>query len=270
MNKHNQHGFSPLIVVIFIAVTAFVGFAGYKVISDKGEQHGTDNNSPRNSSQNQSASQSASDTSQRDETQPQLQNIGISFDDILYDKYAVSEFATKGMKGFYVFGDALPGNRVNPNFEFSSVKSDAKIISAIDGVVVNIKEQQENGTIDSEVFIQPSENSAWIIGYDHLINVGVKNGDRVKAGALLGNPNVQNNGLARFEIQVNKMTSDGDIHYCPSSLLATSVKDGIASNIIAMMQTWELTTGLELYNPDAQDPIGCRMPTLTPKEAEGV
>lgn len=270
MNKHKQYGFSVVLVILMVAVIGFVGFAGYKVLTDKGSETNMENDgSQQQNSQNAAQTQKQSTSSQKDETEPKFQNVGIGFDDILYDQNALREFKDKGLKGFYVFGDSLPGGRVNPNFEFSSVKKDAKVIAAFDGVITHITKQEENGTTDYEVFLQTSENSAWIVGYDHLINVAVKEGDQVKAGDFLGNPNVQNNGLARFEIQVNKQGSEDDTHVCPASLLADSVKDSVLNSLTAMMQKWESTSGLELYDISAQNPVGCIKLMMTPREAEG-
>lgn len=271
MNKHKQHsqGFSVLIIIVLLAVVTVVGFAGYSVMSKKGDKQDSQQMSSGQNQQNQQG-ENDQQVNRADETTIELQNIGLAtFDDIDYDPYAVRDFDSQGMKGFYVFGDPLPGGRTNPNFEFSSVKKDAKIVAAIDGVIVHIEEQNENNTTDYEVFLQTSENSIWMIGYDHLINVAVKKGDQVKAGDFLGNPNVQGNGLARFEIQVNKETNSTE-HICPATLLADSVKTDILNNLKTSMNTWETTTGKELYNPDQQSPVGCKGKTvLTPAEAEG-
>ena len=267
MNKHKQQsqGFSILIVIALLAMVAVVGFAGYSVMHSKNKKQDSQQMTSNQNRQNQSG-----EPNRTDATEVKLQNLGLSsFDDILYDKFAVAEYASQGRKGFYVFGDPLPGGRINPNFEYSSVKKDAKIVAAIDGVIVHINEQHENGQDDFEVFLQTSEKSIWMIGYDHLINLAVKQGDRVKVGDVLGNPGVQNNGLARFEIQVNKETGTSE-HICPTTLLADSVKDATLNNLKTVMNSWEEKTGLELYNPSEQNPIGCRgKTTLTPAEAEG-
>lgn len=175
-----------------------------------------------------------------------------------------------GLKGFYVFGEKLGGKtdtRLNPNFEYASLKSGSKVISAIDGIVAFIKEQAESK--DSEVFIQPKEGSAWTIGYDHISNVVVKKGAAIKAGDTIGEPAIQNNGLFRFEIQINKDENSSTVHYCPSTLLAASVADKWLADLMAMQDKWESTTGLELYDVSSQTPTGCLKKTMTPSQAEG-
>jgi hypothetical protein len=197
-----------------------------------------------------------------------LQNVGLKdLTGVDYTVNATREFKTNGLKGFYIFGDKLSGGRVNPNFEFSSLKKGTEVVAAIDGVIGFINEQAD--TNDYEVFLQPKDGSAWTIGYDHLVDLKVKKGDVVKAGAVLGTPAVQNNGLYRFEMQINKDVAGVTTHYCPSVLLSAGVKDGILADLGAMQTKWETTSKLELYNLESQSPVGCTKATMSVAEAEG-
>ncbi len=256
MKKLNQAGFHAVEVVIVFLVVGVIGFVGWQVFKTKGEP----------SNQTQAGQQNES----KDETEAdvELQNFGLeSLDDVDVTSQALRDFQSQGLKGFYVFGDKLSGGRTNPNFEFASLKAGTKVVAAIDGVVGFVKQQSETG--DYEVFLQPKENSVWTIGYDHLINVKVKQGDAVKAGDKIGEPAMQNNGFTRFEIQINKDENGSTTHYCPSTLVAASVKDKLLADLAAMQQNWESTSGLELYDTAAQSPVGCIMKTLTPAQAEG-
>jgi preprotein translocase subunit SecF len=191
--KTNQNGFSAVAALLVVVVIALVGLAGWRV-STKSDGIDSKQQQQTASSNNSSASSKEPDL--------ELQNIGLqSIEDVEVTTQAVREYRSNGLKGFYVFGDKLSGNRLNPNFEYASLRSGAKAVSAIDGVVAFIKEQASNK--DSEVFIQPKEGSKWTVGYDHLINVTVKKGDVIKAGDVIGEPAPQNNGLLRFEIQIN-------------------------------------------------------------------
>lgn len=250
MNKQ-ESGSSHIVVVIVLVVIVVIGLVGWRVLA----------------SQNNTTT--TNDARASNEPAPSLQNVGLAnFDSSIdYTTQATREYQTMGLKGFYVFGDKLPGNRLNPNFEFASVTQGTPIISAIDGVVTFIKEQPETG--DSEVMVQPKEGSAWTIGYDHLTNLNVTKGQAVKVGQTLGQPSVQNNGLYRFEFQVNKGDGDNTMHYCPSTLLAANVKQQTLDGLSTMQTKWETTTGLDLYDLAAQNPIGCLVTTLTPARAEG-
>lgn len=262
MNKlhQNEKGFAHLALIAgVIIVLGVIGFAVTRVMNNKNNTDGKQNNSTQEQT-NQNSS----------ETEPDLKlhNFGLaSLDDVLITKDALREYS-EGHKGFYVFGDKLPdGKRQNPNFEMASLKEGTQVVASIDGVVAFIKEQTE--TSDYEVFLQPKENSIWTIGYDHLINLKVKKGDTVKVGDVLGNPQRENNGALRFEIQINKGQNDQTKHICPTTLLADNVKDKVQTELKTMLDSWETKTGYELYDIDAQKPIGCIKTILTPAEAEG-
>lgn len=253
----NQSGMAHVLFVVLVVVITAVGVVGFSVAR---QQKADKPKAPVANTNNTPAT--------KDSPTLSLQNVGLqSFEDILYTKYAVSEYASKGLKGFYVFGDKLSGGRINPNFEFSSVKPGSKVVSAVDGVVAFIKEQPESK--DYEVFVQLPNNTVWTIGYDHLVNLSVKKDEVVKAGTVLGEPAVQNNGLHRFEIQVNKDENGTTTHVCPSTLLASTVKDKVLGDLTAMQNTWESSTGLDLYSIDAQKPVGCLKQSLTVAQAEG-
>ncbi len=264
MSKHKQDGLGIVLISLMIIVLAVIAFAAYTVVGKKSDTAQTsDRSATEQQIDNKKSNQQISD-------ELLLQNIGLdTFDNILYDKYALSAYKTDGLKGFYFFGDTLPGARKNPNFEFSSLKEGTKIIAAVDGTITFINEQPDSA--DKEVFLQTSENSQWIIGYDHLINVTVKKGDKVKAGDVMGEPGVQNNGLRRFEFQVNKkQAGQDDMHMCPSTLLAPSVKDTLLQSLSTMMQQWNATAGESLYDLTIQTPIGCLVESLTPQQAQGI
>ncbi len=252
--KKYQSGFSIIEIFVVLFVLGLVGFIGYTFMSQNNKQI--------------SASKPAAQTKKTDIS---LQNLGLeSIDSVLVDSNALREYDSKGLKGFYVFGDKLGGKsdtRINPNFEFASLKVGTKVVSAIDGIVAFTKEQPESG--DTEVFIQPKEGSIWTIGYDHIANVAVKKGDEIKAGDVIGEPAAQGNGALRFEIQINKDENGTTTHVCPSSLLDERVKGEVLHELFHMMESWESTTGLELYDTTLQNPIGCLKKTMSIDEAEG-
>ncbi len=234
-------------ILVIVLTLSILGFMGFKVFTAQKKDV------PRQTQQPAKSDNLA------------LKNVGLrSLDSVLVSNNALREYASQGLKGFYAFGDKL-GNtgRTNPNFEFASLKSDTKVVAAIDGTVVFIKEQ--SGSDDTEVFLQTFEGSAWMVAYDHLTKLSVKKGDTVKAGDVLGEPVLQGNGLPRFELQINKKQPNGsELSYCPSALLDPSVKDTLISDLTAMMQQWESTSGRELYDIAAQNPAGCLTETVIP------
>ncbi len=247
-----------LVLVLVSAVVGGAGFFTYKNIQNK-EAEELNSNVER------------SPQTKSDDSDIQRQNLGlVSMDSVLVTNDALREYDSMGLKGFYPFGDKLGGKtdtRLNPNFEFSSLKPGTKVISAIDGVVGFIKTQSETG--DSEVFIQPSDGSVWTLGYDHISNVTVKKGQKVKAGDVIGEPAVQGNGALRFEFQINKDEAGVTTHVCPSLKLEANVRDTVLAEITAMEQSWNTVSGMNLYDVASQNPAGCIKKTMTPAQAEG-
>ncbi len=224
MESHtNQLGFSALLIIILLFVAGAVGFAGWRVFSADKQNTGSEQSQTQN-------------TTKQDDQTPVLQNFGINITDGVTVSTDALRDLSRGFKGFYGFGEILPpdNKRANPNFEFSSVKATAPIIAAIDGEVVHIENQSESN--DSEVFLRTSTNSVWTVAYDHLTNIKVKKGDKVKAGDQLGNAAVQNNGLYRFELQVTKEEKGVTTHHCPTALLVDSKKISISSELKTMME----------------------------------
>ena len=252
--RKNQQGFAHwiLILIVFAAIGA-VGF----IVATRGN----------NDKGSNVAMTEASETTDP-EANLEISNFGLSSvkNDLNISNDALRDYESSGLKGFYVFGDKLSGNRLNPNFEFASVKEGVDVISAIDGIVAFIK-QQESG--DYEVYLQPKENSIWTIGYDHLTDLKVKKGDSIKIGAKLGVPAKQGNGQLRFEFQVNKDVDGQTTHVCPSTLLAASAKDTQLAGLASMQDSWETVSGKALYDQALQKPTGCISHTLTPQQAEG-
>ncbi len=248
------------VVLIGIATVAFMTRGNDR---DNGENR---ENTTQNTTQNNGSSNSDSKKVDTNEPAIVLKNVGVASvnSSTVYSRFAVQDYSKSSMKGLYVFGDNLPGNRINPNFEFSSVKADTKVIAAMDGTITFIKEQAESK--DSEVFLQTKENSIWIIGYDHLVDLKVKKGDTVKAGDVLGMPAVQNNGLYRFEMQINKEVGGVTTYHCPVSLLDPAVKASVEADLTTTLNAWEAVLKQDLYNQSSLSPMGCTKPVLEASE----
>lgn len=258
--KRNKDGGFFSIGLLVILVVAVVAVAAFFVLRSKDSDKNNSSQTTGNKSGNDDGEDSIS-----------LYNLGIaSMDEVNITTDATRDFTKSGHKGFYIFGDILPGTPVrhNPNFEFASMKEGAELISAIDGIVGFIREQPESG--DSEVFLMTKENSQWVIGYDHVTDLKVQKGDKVKVGDLIGYPARQGNGLLRFEFQVNKDDGSQDgMHICPVTLLDDSVISSWSQQLNDSQEKWEEISGLELYDTSVQDPAGCLEKEMTPAYAQG-
>lgn len=253
MIKKDQNGSVHLVLTAIIAI-ALVALVGVFVF---------------NRNDKKDSSKSGSSKISSGEENITLSNIGLeNISDLEVTSNALREYESQGLKGYYNFGESLSGGRINPTFEFASMKKDANVVSAINGIVAFVKEQPE--TNDYEVFIQPKEGSIWTVGYDHISNIKVTKGQKINAGDVIGNPSIQNNGLYRFEIQVNKDTEDKTEHICPTTLLDANVKTALVSSLSSMQEEWNTLSGKTIYSLSAQKPIGCQAYTvLTPTQAEG-
>lgn len=167
---------------------------------------------------------------------------------------------------FFMFGQELPKNsadepqRLNPNFEFRSIATQIDIIAAIDGIVVDIKQQADSS--DYELFLIPSEDSPWVVGYDHIVSPTVKRGDTVKVGQKLGLIAPENSGGYRYELQINN-TAD-DMMYCPTTYFADH--ESLSKQFIQLVDDWEKWYGKDVY---PRHDGGCLAPWMTVAESEG-
>lgn len=206
-------------------------------------------------SQSNSSALSSSASSKAEDTL-ELKNLGTDLSNLIVDNNVLREYKTNGIKGFYTFGEKLPGkNILNPNFEYASLRSSTKVISPIDGVIAFIRPQED--TKDYEVFIQTFEGSIWTISMDHLIKLEVKKGDKVSIGDVIGYPNIQGNGTYRFEIQINKDKDGKTSYYCPTFLLESNAREILGKKITDMEKSWESVSKLDLYSIEKEKYPGC-------------
>lgn len=203
-----------------------------------------------------SSSSSSVVTTSQSEDIIELKNLGTDLSNLIVDNNVLREYKTNGIKGFYTFGEKLPGkNTLNPNFEFASLRSSTKVISPIDGVIGFIRSQED--TKDYEVFIQTFEGSFWTVSFDHLVKLEVKKGDKVSVGDLIGYPNLQGNGTYRFEIQINKDKDGKTSYYCPTFLLESNTREVLGKKITDFEKSWESVSKLDLYAVEKEKYPGC-------------
>jgi hypothetical protein len=202
-----------------------------------------------------------------------LKNLGgISFSkwqpgaatagDLRFSKFYVDVKSGHSVPVF-LFGQPLPKEppMPNPNFEFAGLDKPITLISAIDGIVAFIQEQPQ--TNDSEVFLQTKDKSIWVVGYDHVTDLQVTKGQRIKVGDVIGKAAVQNNGVYRYELQINKEVNGVTTYHCPTDLLADDVKATTVSAIEQMIKDWNSFMGQNVYS---QYTTSCTKPALTTAE----
>lgn len=111
------------------------------------------------------------------------------------------------------FGAVLTGNQKSPAIEYYTVP-DAPVRAVcygrVDAVLDNPVEQG-----DYEIHVTALPGSAYLIIYDHVLNVTVLEGELVNAGDTLGDAGTWTDTMRRTELQINTGTGSNERSYCP-------------------------------------------------------
>ena len=102
------------------------------------------------------------------------------------------------------------------------------------------------------------ENSEWIVSYEHVVDVKVKNGDSVKAGDVVAKaaPRIKE-GIAMTEMAVWTGGQKGIYKYCPFDFLDESLKPTYEEKLTRLAKDWEEFINKEVYDEDAWVSPGC-------------
>lgn len=170
---------------------------------------------------------------------PVLKNLVVHFDvweqssnqagDFLFDETEEKVFLEFGAE---VTGP--DGPKILPTFEYRvDVSTDLQV--PCDGIITDTLYQQETG--DYEVWIQPTEESAWTVIIDHVTELKYFPGMRVIAGDILGKPGPWSTLLGRVELMVFNM-NDGRA-YAPFSVFDPNLAPEYESRVWQLMSEWE-------------------------------
>ena len=197
---------------------------------------------------------------------PILKNLGINIDtwnkqtnlagDLMFDNGVIYDDGNvAGNKVFLDFGmkDKYRVNDVGAIEYWFYVPIGTKVRSPIDGTVQVVFFEH---TKDWGVNMIPKE-SKWIVSFEHLVNLKVKEGDIVRAGDIVGEaaPRIGNR-IAMVELAV--WTGGGSIiKYCPFNFLDESLKLVYREKINQLAIDWEVFTGQDVYRQEAWIAPGC-------------
>jgi len=168
-------------------------------------------------------------------------------DDYIVNKWVFVEFGVQGQRK----------NDPNKNIEYwFFVPLKTKVRAPMDGIVdVSFFEH----TKDWGINFRSKENSNWIVSFEHVVNVMVKNGDFVKAGDIVAEAaprSTFNNKLAMFEMAVWK----GGVNiykYCPFDFLDEPLKPVYEEKINQLAKDWEEFLGKNTYDQEKWVSPGC-------------
>lgn len=258
MKKLNQKAFTVVEFVAIILVLAVVAGAGYFAYN-KVKSNEVTSSSPEKAGEN---------------SEVKIKHLGVNLDTYNPSTNMAGDFEfTKEDMAFnllfFEYGFEVPANsagpaKKNPQPTFI-LPLGTKVHSLVDGVVYDVPELYSK---DYSVRVQ-GEGSDLIFETEHVINVKVKKGDKVKAGdviAEVSDYDVKNYaGLGLVEIGVLK-AGNPPSHVCPFDYLDDSIEDSTFKNITALKKSWEDYRGdSTIYNESNEVVPGC----LTREPIEG-
>ncbi|HEX9934943.1 MAG TPA: hypothetical protein VGB38_07065 [bacterium] len=167
-------------------------------------------------------------------------------------------FRANEQKVFLEFGarvaDASGGTKELPTFEYRVAKN-ALVTAIAEGRVIRFGYQ--NDTQDYEFSTQSSEDPDWEVGYDHIANPRVAEGDMLSPGTVLGNPGTWNADLGRFEIMINNNATG--LSYCPFCVFDPDSAAAYKAKVLRHMADWEtFKRDTAIYDEKRHPFPGCR------------
>ncbi len=231
MKRFNQNGFTVVEVFAVIIVLALIGGAGYFAYNKNMPKVATSPNSQDKAGGNE----------------VKIKHLGVNLDTYnpATNKAGDFEFTKEKMSFnmlFFEYGFEVPATsagpaKKNPQPTFI-LPLGSKVHALVDGEVYDVPKLYSN---DYSVMVQ-GEGSDLIFETEHVINVKVKKGDKVKAGdviAEVSDYDAKNYaGLGLVEIGVLK-GGNPPSHICPFDYLDDSIKDKTFKNITALQKSWE-------------------------------
>lgn len=231
-SKNRQSGFAVVELLIVLVVIAVIGGVGFFVMSkDKDTAKVTSTN--------------AKEVAKKSEVK--IKHIGVNLD--AYDPatnkagdFVFTKDKLQFDRIFFEYGFEVPANsagpaKKNPQPTFI-LPLGTKVHALVDGTVFDVPKLYSN---DYSVMVQ-GEGSELIFETEHVINIKVKKGDKVKAGdvvAEVSDYDAKNYaGFGLVEIGVLK-GGNPPSHLCTFDYLDDSIKDKTLKNITALQKSWE-------------------------------
>lgn len=231
--KHAQQGFAAAAVAIIVVVILILAAVTYVFVNRLGSS--------------EDGRKGGEQTAQKTETK--IKHLGFNLDyydpatnragDFIFTK---ATFGAGIQQLFMNYGNVVPAtsagpSRANPQPTFI-LPLGTKVHSLVDGEVVNVPQLYSG---DYSVMVQ-GEGSDLTFETEHVINVKVKKGDKVKAGDVIAEVSDYDvkgyNGLGLFEIGILK-SGNPPSHLCVFDYLDDSIKDDMYKKITALQKSWE-------------------------------
>lgn len=229
--KQKQLGFALFEMLIIIVIIAAIAGVGLFVMGKNKDTKITSSNSQ--------------EVAKKSEVK--IKHLGVALEE--YDQatnkagdFVFTKEKLEFNRVFFDFGFEVPANsagpaKKNPQPTFI-LPLGTKVHSLVDGEVFDVPKLYSN---DYSVMVK-GEGSELIFETEHVINVKVKKGDKVKAGdvvAEVSNYDAKNYaGMGLVEIGVLE-GGNPPSHLCPFDYLDDSIKDSTLKKITALQKSWE-------------------------------
>lgn len=257
MNIHKTNrGFAFLEILLILVVIGVLVGVGFFVMNKKDSSESNTADSTAETKKEETTTESS---------EAKIKHIGVNLDyydtetnkagDFVFTKEKI-EFS----RLFFEYGFTVPANSVGPEKKNPQptfiLPLGSKVYSLVDGEVYDVPKLYSN---DYSVMVQ-GEGSELIFETEHVINVLVKKGDKVKAGdviAEVSDYDAKNYaGMGLVEIGILK-GGNPPSHICPFDYLDASIKDETLKKITAFQKSWEEYLGDDtIYDDDVYIP-GC-------------
>ena len=115
--------------------------------------------------------------------------------------------------------------------------------------------------------INIGQGSGWTVSFEHVVNVVVKDGAKVKAGDIIAEAaprNTYNYEIAMTELAVWQ-GGRNVIKHCPFSFLEESLKPKYEEKINRLTKDWEEFIGKDVYQQEKWVAPGCLLPGIIEK-----
>jgi len=199
-----------------------------------------------------------------DETPPVLSNFMVNFGTYNAGTGKAGDYYFEPLleKVFGEFGRSAQNPDGSPKTLAQNdyfVSADTDIVSPMDAIVNTVTYQES--TSDYEILVNPSENSIWLINFDHIreINPSIVEGATITAGQYLGKPSPWFGDSYLVELMITKDLNDGSpIGYCPYDFMTSSLKSIYATYLNTLMSDWETFKGdTTIYDESSHVKPGC-------------
>jgi len=155
-------------------------------------------------------------------------------------------------------GDGQGGLKQLPDFGYL-LPMDVWVTAVAYGRIVRAVYQEE--TQDWEFTAVSTADPGIQVGYDHLVEARIRDGDIVSPGDTLGRPGIWDGVLGRVEVTIHDVPSG--VFRCPILYLDPAAADSLEGLIVRHMQDWETFTGdTSVYQQDDHPYPGCRVESV--------